>query len=130
MINASSGRKFSLAIAASALSMSSGFSHAQGGAASHADMSKSPAGMPGKGSEAMHRSMMNGMQKMNSMKPTGDTDNDFAMMMKMHHQQALDMAQLELDQGKSPEMKAMAKKIIAAQKKEIAEFDQWMKKHP
>ena len=24
----------------------------------------------------------------------------------------------------------MAKKIIAAQKKEIAEFDQWMKKHP
>ena len=52
------------------------------------------------------------------------------MMMKMHHQQALDMAQLELDQGKSSEMKAMAKKIIATQKKEIAEFDQWMKKHP
>ena len=43
-------------------------------------MSKSPAGMSGKGSEAMHRSMMNGMQKMNAMKPSGDTDKDFAMI--------------------------------------------------
>ena len=34
------------------------------------------------------------------------------------------------EHGKSPEMKAMAKKIFAAQKKEIAEFDQWMSKHP
>ena len=31
------------------------------------------------------------MQKMNAMKPTGDTDKDFAMMMTMHHQQALEM---------------------------------------
>ena len=128
MINAFSRRKFSLAIAASALSMSAGFSHAQGGAASHADMSKSPAGMPGKGSEAMHRSMMSGMQKMNAMKPTGDTDKDFAMMMKMHHQQALNMAEMELAHGKSPDMLAMAKQIIAAQKKEIAQFDKWLAK--
>ena len=74
--------------------------------------------------------MMGGMEKMQHMKSAGDTDKDFAMMMKMHHQQALDMAQMELDHGKSEEMKAMAKKIIAAQKKEIAEFDRWLKKHP
>lgn len=49
-------------------------------------------------------------------------------MMKMHHQQALDMAQIEIAQGKSPEMKAMAKKIVSAQKKEIAEFDNWLSK--
>ena len=67
---------------------------------------------------------------MQDMKASGDTDKDFAMMMKIHHQQALDMAQVELDRGKSPEMKSMARKIIAAQKKEIAEFDKWMKKHP
>ena len=50
------------------------------------------------------------------------------MMMKMHHQQAVNMAQTELANGKSSEMKAMAKRIIAAQKKEIAEFDKWLSK--
>lgn len=82
------------------------------------------------GSDQMHRSMMSGMDGMKTMKLTGNTDMDFAMMMKMHHQQALEMAQMELDNGKSAEMKALARKIIAAQKKEIAEFDKWMSKHP
>jgi uncharacterized protein (DUF305 family) len=50
------------------------------------------------------------------------------MMMKMHHQQALHMAEMELAHGKSPEMKAMAKRIVAAQKKEISQFDQWLAK--
>ena len=86
--------------------------------------------MSGQGSDEMNKSMMNGMKSMQDMKPSGDTDKDFAMMMKMHHQQALDMAQIEMDHGKSAEMKTMAKKIIVAQKKKIAEFDQWIKKHP
>ncbi len=66
---------------------------------------------------------MDGMQKMTM---SGDTDKDFAMMMKMHHQQALNMAEMELAHGKSPEMKTMAKQIIVAQKKEIAQFDKWL----
>ena len=81
------------------------------------------------GSDAMKHSMMGGMDSMQKMPMSGDTDKDFAMMMKIHHQGALDMAQVELDQGKSPEMKAMAKSIIAAQKKEIAQFDRWLAKH-
>lgn len=81
------------------------------------------------GSEAMKQSMMSGMDSMHKMPMSGDTDKDFAMLMKMHHQGAIDMAQMELDQGKSPEMKAMAKSIIAAQKKEIAQFDRWLAKH-
>jgi len=76
----------------------------------------------------MKQSMMKGMDGMQKMQMSGDVDKDFAMMMKMHHQQALNMAQMELDNGKSPEMKAMAKQIIAAQKKEIAMFDQWLAK--
>ena len=74
----------------------------------------------------MKQSMMSGMDSMQKMKMSGDTDKDFAMMMKIHHQGAVDMAEMELAQGKSPVMKAMAKKIIAAQKKEIAEFDRWL----
>ena len=46
----------------------------------------------------------------------------------MHHQQALDMAEMQLAHGKSRELKAMASKIISDQKKEIAQFDCWLAK--
>lgn len=80
------------------------------------------------GPDAMRPSMRGGMAAMQKMPMSGDTDKDFAMMMKIHHQGARDMAQVELDKGKSPEMKAMAQSSIAAQKKEIAQFDQWLAK--
>ena len=80
------------------------------------------------GPHDMKASMMMGMEGMQKMPMSGDTDKDFAMMMKMHHQQALNMAEMELANGKSPEMKAMAKQIIVAQKKEIAQFDKWLAK--
>lgn len=80
------------------------------------------------GPHDMKASMMMGMDAMQKMSMTGDTDKDFAMMMKIHHQQALNMAEMELANGKSPEMKAMAKQIIVAQKKEIAQFDKWLAK--
>ncbi len=80
------------------------------------------------GSHDMKASMMMGMDGMQKMTMSGDTDKDFAMMMKMHHQQALNMAEMELAHGKSPEMKTMAKQIIVAQKKEIAQFDKWLAK--
>jgi uncharacterized protein (DUF305 family) len=78
------------------------------------------------GPHDMKASMMMGMDSMQKMSMSGDTDKDFAMMMKMHHQQALNMAEMELAHGKSAEMKAMAKQIIVAQKKEIAQFDRWL----
>lgn len=60
------------------------------------------------------------------MSMTGDVDYDFAVNMRKHHQMALMMAQAELKNGKDSTMLAMANKIIVAQKKEIAELDQWI----
>lgn len=77
----------------------------------------------------MHKSMMNGMKGMESMRPSGDADYDFAMMMKAHHQSALDMANVELQQGKDAMLRSMAKEIIKSQTKEIKGFDQWLAKH-
>ena len=82
------------------------------------------------GPNDMKASMMMGMDGMQKMPMSGDTDKDFAMMMKMHHQQALHMAEMELANGKSTEMKTMAKRIIVAQKKEIAQFDRWLARQP
>lgn len=101
---------------AAVLSMSLlGIAHAE----EHSDM---------KGSDSFMHSMQDGMKKMESLKMTGGVDKDFTMMMKVHHQQALNMAKIEIAHGKSSEMKAMAKKIVSAQKKEIAEFDTWLSK--
>ena len=86
--------------------------------------------MPGHGSDAMHKSMMGGMEKMQQMRPTGDIDKDFAVMMKMHHQQAIEMAKPQIEHGKSAEMKALAGKIVKDQTKEIAQLDAWIRKHP
>ena len=80
------------------------------------------------GSDDIKKSMMMGIDSMNKMPMSGDTDKDFAMMMKIHHQQAVDMSEMQLAHGKSPTMKTMARNIISAQKKEIAMFDQWLAK--
>lgn len=76
------------------------------------------------------KSMMKEMNdKMNSMPMTGKPDIDFAMMMRVHHQGAIQMAEAELKAGKEPEMRKMAQKVIAAQKKEIVELDKFLAKH-
>ena len=81
------------------------------------------------GAMDMKSMMKDTNDKMGSMAMTGNADVDFAMMMKMHHQGAIDMAEMELKQGKEPQMKKMAKDIIAAQKKEIAQFDKFLASH-
>lgn len=76
------------------------------------------------------KTMMKDMNdKMSSMAMSGNQDVDFAMMMRIHHQGAIDMAQAELQGGKDPQMRKMANEIIAAQKKEIAQIDKFLAKH-
>lgn len=89
------------------------------------------AGMHGDmmGTPDMKKSMQAGMDGMQQMQMSGDTDKDFAMMMKMHHEQALKMAEMQLAHGKSAELKTMATKIISSQKKEIAQFNRWQAKN-
>jgi uncharacterized protein (DUF305 family) len=67
------------------------------------------------------------MQAMNDMPMSGDPDMDFAMMMIPHHQGAIDMARVELEHGTDPKLREMAQMIIDAQKKEIAELNDWIK---
>ena len=81
------------------------------------------------GAMDMKGMMKDNNDKMSSMKMTGNTDVDFAMMMRIHHLGAIDMAQAELRDGKDPQMKKIAKAIIAAQKKEIAQFDKFLAKN-
>lgn len=70
-------------------------------------------------SATMHQIMMTPMQ---SMKMSGDTDRDFAMMMYEHHGTALKMAEVEVKYGKNAKLKALAKKMIVQQQKERQEL--------
>ena len=93
------------------------------------DNGKMPMGQPmGQGGDM--KSKMDEMQsRMMAMKSTGNPDVDFAMMMRMHHQGAITMAETQLRDGKNQQMKKMARDIIASQKKEIAVFDKYLAKN-
>jgi uncharacterized protein (DUF305 family) len=82
------------------------------------------------GSMKMHMAMQDNQKKMNQMEMSGDTDRDFAMMMRAHHQAGIDMANVEVASGKDAAMVSEAKKIIASQQKDIEKFDAWLQKHP
>lgn len=95
--------------------------------------------MPGMGSSAAaaspaDRSMTSAMagmsQDMEKAPMTGNADQDFVAMMIPHHQGAVAMAEAELRYGHDPILLKMAKDIIAAQNKEIAEMKAWQASHP
>lgn len=60
---------------------------------------------------------------------SGNTDVDFARGMIPHHQGAIDMAKIELQYGKDPELKKLAEEIIKAQESEIAFLKAWIEKN-
>jgi uncharacterized protein (DUF305 family) len=69
----------------------------------------------------MHRDM--------AVAPSGDPDRDFAQAMIPHHQGAIDMAKVILGFGKDAEIRKLAQEIIAAQEKEIAFLQDWLKRN-
>jgi uncharacterized protein (DUF305 family) len=71
--------------------------------------------------QKMHKGMM--------MSYTGNTDVDFVKGMIPHHQGAVDMANVELQYGKDPELRKLAEDIVKAQESEIAFMNAWLAKH-
>lgn len=84
-------------------------------------------------SQEMHKELKISMQKMQHNMMQGMSYNDpdvaFAAGMLPHHVGAVDMAKVELKYGKNPQMRQLAKNIIAAQGPEIKEMKEWLKQH-
>lgn len=57
---------------------------------------------------------------------TGNVDRDFATLMMVHHQAALDNASAYLHHGTNPELLAMANMIVDVQTEEIIELGNWL----
>ncbi|PJJ54943.1 DUF305 domain-containing protein [Hymenobacter chitinivorans] len=98
-------------------------------ASTSADSAGSMAGMDHSGmshdanASGMMAVMTSMMKNMESFKPAGNTDHDFAHMMMAHHQGAVDMSALELKEGKDATLRAMAQKISDDQQKEIKDLE-------
>lgn len=90
----------------------------------HAAMA-APVSPPANADQAYAQAMAK-MHAAMTVAPTGDADVDFVRGMIPHHQGAIDMARIQLEFGKDPELRAMSEEIIAAQEDEIARMQQWL----
>ena len=59
------------------------------------------------------------MDEMHGNEITGNNDAEFSKMMIEHHKGAVEMSELLLEKGQKEELKTFARKVIAAQDKEI-----------
>jgi uncharacterized protein (DUF305 family) len=82
---------------------------------------------------SMENELMQSMNKtntaMNNAKMNGDFDYDFANLMIMHHQMAIDMSRVEIEKGSDQAIVGMANGIIVAQEIEIREMQQFIKNY-
>ncbi|RAZ84464.1 DUF305 domain-containing protein [Cereibacter johrii] len=72
------------------------------------------------------RKMMISMPAMHEGMMMEDADVAFACGMIAHHQGAIDMAEVLLEHGDDPQMRALAEEIIAAQGPEIERMTAWL----
>lgn len=94
----------------------------------HPEPMDMPMMTPASGDTAATRGYKQAMVRMMQGMPpyTNDADVDFNKQMRIHHLAAIDMAEVQLANGKDDPSKAVARKIIEDQKREVAQIDAWL----
>ncbi|WP_276133079.1 DUF305 domain-containing protein [Polluticoccus soli] len=84
-----------------------------------------PTDIPG----AMKSSMDKMTSELKSYQPSGDPDHDFASIMRIHHQGAVEMMQAYLPGAKDEMLKTMTQNGISKQQSEIGELGTFLNGH-
>jgi hypothetical protein len=80
---------------------------------------------------AENQTAMGAMMVGMDVKPSGNVDLDFALMMIAHHKGAIDMARAELRHGADETLRRLAQGIVVEQQQEIAVMQRAItKQHP
>lgn len=82
------------------------------------------------GSRQLQQHMEAGALQLRNVPPSGDIDRDFVRLMRLHRQQGVDMARIQLEKGNSPEARRLAKEMLDEQLQDIALLDDWLRRHP
>lgn len=72
---------------------------------------------------------MNKMHRAMPAESSGNADVDFIKGMIPHHQGAIDMAEVALQNSSDPFIRKLSEDIIAAQKSEIEAMQKWLAEH-
>jgi hypothetical protein len=81
-----------------------------------------PVDGPGHATTEMMSAMDQMHAEMSGVRPSGNVDQDFVALMAPHHKSAVDMARAYLQEGRDPELRNLAKHIIASQEQEIRQM--------
>ena len=73
------------------------------------------------GTQALERIVREGARQ--PMASSGQVDRDFAELMIRHHRQGIEMAEVEIEHGRSEELKAMAQKMKTQQQEDIRRLE-------
>lgn len=80
--------------------------------------------------QALHQAMNFMMDSMGAYQPTGSADYDFAALMRLHHKSAIEMAQIQLQDGTDSSLRTLAQNIISGQQYELNLFNTYMNANP
>lgn len=78
----------------------------------------------------LQQHMEAGALQLRNVPPSGNIDRDFVRLMRLHRQQGADMARIQLEKGKSPEARRLAREMLNQHVEDIAQLDDWLRRHP
>lgn len=83
-------------------------------------------GAGGDVSEQLRSATEGTLNQLQSAGLNGDPDHDYAHLLILHHQDAVEMAEVQVQHGQNEELKALAQQIIDNNQQEISELETWV----